>query len=171
MDQRATYDDDFLAWSEHQASALRELAGSRRDLPNDLDLERVAEEIGDVGRAELNAVKSHLRQILAHLIKAASEEAPGPVSHWRKEVVAFQSALMDQFSPSMAQRLDLDRLWARALIEAEAALDDQAGALRSGLPRECPFSLDELLSEDFDFRKGVERLGRLAPPPPGSGEA
>src|SRR3954454_13429718 len=65
MDQPASYDEDFLAWSEQQAAVLRELAG-RRGLPNELDLEHVAEEIEDLGRAEFNAVKSYIRQILAH---------------------------------------------------------------------------------------------------------
>jgi hypothetical protein len=41
MDQPISYDEDFLAWSEQQAAALRELAG-RRGLPDELDLEHVA---------------------------------------------------------------------------------------------------------------------------------
>jgi hypothetical protein len=159
MDQPISYDDDFLAWSEQQAAALRGLAGSRRDLPNELDVERVAEEIEDVGRAEFNAVKRHIRQILAHLIKAISEPQPGPASHWRKEVVSFHSALLDQCSPSMAQRLDVDRLWRRAMKEAEAALEDEGRTLAPGLPRDCPLSLDDLLSEDFEFRDAVAELG------------
>ena len=77
MDQPVSYDEDVLAWSEQQAAVLRELAG-RKGLPNQLDLEHVAEEIEDLGRAEFNAVKSYIRQILAHLVKAASEPAPGP---------------------------------------------------------------------------------------------
>lgn len=162
MDQPASYDDDFLAWSEQQAAALRRLADTRRDLPNELDAERVAEEIEDVGRAEFNAVKSHIRQILAHLIKAASDPAVTPERHWRKEVVAFHSALLDQFSPSMAQRLDLDGLWRRAMKEAEAALEEEGATLAPGLPRACPLALDDLLSEDFEFRDTVADLrGRL----------
>src|SRR5215207_8911205 len=92
MDQPVSYDEDFLAWSEQQAAVLRGLARSRRSLPNELDLERLAEEIEDAGRSELNAAKSYIRQILAHLIKTASEPATGLASHWRKEIVAFHSA-------------------------------------------------------------------------------
>ena len=158
MDQPVSYDEDFFAWSEQQAAVLRDLARSTRGLPNALDLERVAEEIEDVGRAELNSVKSYIRQILAHLIKVGSEPAPGPASHWRKEVVAFHSALLDAFTPSMAQRLDLDRLWRRAIKEAEAALEDEGGAPAPGLPRDCPFGLDALVSEAFDFRRALETL-------------
>ena len=160
MDQPVSYDEDFLAWSEQQAAALRDLAG-RRGLPNELDLEHVAEEIEDLGRAEFNAVKSYIRQILAHLIKAASESETGPALHWRKEIVAFHSALLDAFTPSMERKLDLDRLWRRAVKEAEAALEDEDTSLAPGLPRTCPFTLDDLLSESFDVRQARERLRAL----------
>ena len=38
MDHSATYDVDISLWSLEQASALRELARTRSDLPNTLDL-------------------------------------------------------------------------------------------------------------------------------------
>ncbi len=58
------YDEDILRWSEQQAEIIRRLGSARRDLPDDLDIENVAEEIESVGRSELAAVKSHLRLIL-----------------------------------------------------------------------------------------------------------
>ena len=64
MDQ--LYDTDILAWSQRQAAVLRDLA-ARRDLPNELDLDHVAEEIEDVGRSELNAVQSFIRLCLVHI--------------------------------------------------------------------------------------------------------
>jgi hypothetical protein len=157
MDQPVSYDDDFFAWSEQQAIALRGLAGRRR-LPNELDLARVAEEIEDLGRAEFNSFKSYIRQMLAHLIKAASEPSAGATSHWRKEVVAFHNALLDAFTPSMAQKIDLAVLWRRAVKEAEAALKDEGGALAAGLPERCPFALEALLSETFDFDEALASL-------------
>ena len=50
MGDRTLYDEDILIWSEQQAAALRSLA-SRRDLPNELDLANVIEEIEDAGRS------------------------------------------------------------------------------------------------------------------------
>ena len=68
MGDRTLYDEDILVWSEQQAAALRSLA-SRRDLPNELDLANVIEEIEDVGRSEFHTVESHdARMILAHLV-------------------------------------------------------------------------------------------------------
>jgi hypothetical protein len=65
MDLPASYEEDFYAWSQHQAAILRRLAaGARAGLPNDLDLENVAEEIEGVGRSELAAVRSQLSVML-----------------------------------------------------------------------------------------------------------
>ena len=102
MDERVSYDDDFYAWSQHQAAVLRELA-IRRDLPNDLDLEHVAEEIEDVGTAELNAVRSLLRNMLAHLIKVASSPRAEPANHWFEEIVGFHLDAIGRYSRAMRQ--------------------------------------------------------------------
>ena len=61
MGDRSLYDEDILVWSEQQAAALRSLA-SRRDLPNELDLANVIEEIEDVGRSEFHTVESSDRK-------------------------------------------------------------------------------------------------------------
>ena len=49
MDQAALYEKDIYAWSQHQAAVLRRMAANPAALPNDLDLEHVAEEIEEVG--------------------------------------------------------------------------------------------------------------------------
>jgi hypothetical protein len=49
---------DILGWSKTQAGRLRRLR--RGELVNDLDRERVIEEIEDVGGSQLSAVKSQL---------------------------------------------------------------------------------------------------------------
>jgi Domain of unknown function DUF29 len=67
MGDDSLYDEDVLAWAEQQAAALRRL-GSRRDLPNELDLSNVIEEIEDVGKSEFHAVESLIENILIHLM-------------------------------------------------------------------------------------------------------
>jgi Domain of unknown function DUF29 len=57
MPEATLHDADIYAWSEHQAAALRRLAG-RTDLSADLDLLTVAGEIEDLGVSQLNAVES-----------------------------------------------------------------------------------------------------------------
>ena len=75
------YDRDALAWSERQAALLRRVARGER--VNDVDWDHVVEEIEDVGISELNAVQSHLEQILVHLLKLRGWPEVGADQHWR----------------------------------------------------------------------------------------
>src|SRR5208283_3621462 len=105
------HDRDVLAWSEHQADLLRRLARGER--VNDVDWAHVVEEIEDVGLSELNAVQSHLRQMLVHLLKVRGWPDHASVRHWREEIATFQAEAAQRFAPSMRQRIDLDLLYAR----------------------------------------------------------
>lgn len=57
------YDTDLAAWSEKTAQLLAE---GRHD---ELDLDALIEEILGLGKAERDAIESHLYQLLYHLLK------------------------------------------------------------------------------------------------------
>jgi hypothetical protein len=157
MDERITYHEDFYAWSQHQAAVLRDLA-TRRDLPNDLDLEHVAEEIEDVGTAELNSVRSFLHNMLVHLMKLSSSPSSEPVGHWTEEVTRFRIELLRRYSRSMRQKIELQDAWELARQEAEVGLRRYGEQLSGELPAECPFELEELATKNFDLEAALARL-------------
>jgi hypothetical protein len=145
------YDTDFYAWTQDQAAKLREVRDNR------LDAENLAEEVADLGRSELRAVGSHLKQMLVHLLKIAYSPVDAPRAGWLAEARLHHDEALDALSPSMMQRLDLPRIWRNARAAANDAL---AGFGDPAIPEDlaCPFTLDELLCEDFDVRAAVERL-------------
>ena len=96
----ALYDEDILVWSEQQAAALRSLA-SRRDLPNELDLANVIEEIEDVGRSEFHTVESLIENILTHLVLLAADPDAPATRGWIAEVTA-----MERHAPPADQSVD-----------------------------------------------------------------
>ena len=157
MKDNSLYEEDFLLWSEQQAAALRRLGQRGRDIPNDLDLENVAGEVEDLGRSELKAVRSLVRQMLLHLIKIAAGPHLPTANHWRAEVVTFRADARDRLSPSMAQHVGLQQLWREV---SEAAAFELAGADATGasVPTECPFDLLDLLGDSFDLDAAVMRL-------------
>jgi Domain of unknown function DUF29 len=59
------YGDDFYAWTQYQAEVLRSLPAP----DNRFDREHVVEEIEDPGKSERDAVRSHIRRIIEHLLK------------------------------------------------------------------------------------------------------
>jgi hypothetical protein len=158
MSDSTLYDDDILLWSEQQAAAIRELGKSGRNLPNELDIENVAEEIESVGRSELAAVESYLRLILLHLVKLAVESGSQTAPHWRGEIVGFHANMMGRYAPSMWQRLDLDRLWRSARQQLLVAYDGDQQHLLAELSEQCPFSLDDLIAQQIDVLALLKRL-------------
>ncbi|MFD2180713.1 DUF29 domain-containing protein [Rhodoplanes azumiensis] len=162
VDAPTLYDADILLWSEQQAAVIRAL-GHRRDLPNDLDIANVAEEIESVGRSELATVKSQIRQILLHQMKLAIEPQSDAVRHWEGEIVTFHSELVDRYAPSMAQRIDIDAIWRSARDSMRRSTrGTQSAAFSAGLPETSPFGLDDLLGERIDPALLAARL--QAPP-------
>jgi hypothetical protein len=162
MARPALYEEDILAWSEEQARVLRGLKERGTKLPNEFDLDNVAEEIEGVGLSELNAVASLIEQIFVHLIKAASSpEAPARL-HWLEEVIAFHSNMLRRLTPSMRQRIDLDTLWRRARRSTQAVLELRGETLIQGLPSACPLELDDILAEDLAPLDCLHRVEQAA---------
>jgi hypothetical protein len=158
MDLTALYEEDFHAWSLHQAQVLRRLAAAGLPLPNDLDLEHVAEEIEDLGSEQRFAVESNLLQALAHLIKLVALPADQAVPHWTKEADAFLLNASRRWRPSMRRAIDEAVLWDDACRLATRALAAD-GLPVPVLPRESPLSIEDLVLRGAD---PVDLAGRLA---------
>ena len=161
MSDSNLYDDDILLWSEQQAAVIRRLRETARGLPNELDIENVAEEIEGVGRSELATVQSFIRLILLHLIKLAVETDSAAAGHWQSEVTGFHSDLTHHYAASMRQRIGIDELWATARQQARSSADREAVGR---LPASCPFDIDDLVVRPIDVAGLVERLQTLSEP-------
>ncbi len=136
------YDQDILVWSERQAELPRRLdvgqpTNERPDWTN------IIEEIEDVGRSELRAVKSLPAQGLRHFLKAEAWPPSREASTWRSDSIDCRAQARRRYTPSMRQRIDLAEIYADAL---EALPETMDGIAPGPVPDQCPFTLDALLS-------------------------
>lgn len=138
--------EDCLAWSERQADLLRRLARGER-VNDQVDWSNVIEEVQDVGKSELRAVRSLLRRGIEHLLKVHGWP-DGPVEHcpveqWLSEARTFFSDANAEITPSMRSRLGIPDLYrkARALIAANTV----NGRPPEFLPERCPFAVKDLI--------------------------
>lgn len=143
---RPDYDDDFFAWSQDQASALRELP--RNVVGNRVDVEHIAEEIEDLGKREVREVESLLMRLFEHLLKLAYLPNADTRNHWLHEIGGFQGLPALSYKPSMAQAIDLQRVWKLGRREALRFLHD--AGVKAEPPETCPFPLDGLIADEFD---------------------
>jgi hypothetical protein len=162
--QAPSYEADFYAWTQRQAKLLRALGRIRSDLPAELDVDHVAEEIEDLGKAELRGTTHLIRQIFVHLLTAASEKESRAQAHWRTETLAFQADLPKFYTPSMRRLIDMDAIWKKALEIADSGLREHGGSLAPGLPEHCPYALAEIVADDFSFDEALKRLRSACKP-------
>ena len=104
-DSAQLYEEDFVRWTEVQAKALRDAARAGANLP--LDWEHLAEEVGDLGISQRNALRSRIATIIEHLMKLELSPAREPRRGWAETVVRarlrIERLLRD--SPSLRRQI------------------------------------------------------------------
>jgi len=153
------YETDVLAWSEQQSALLQSVARGER-VDELVDWPNLIEEIEAMGRAELRACESLLRQALLHLLKLHMWPDLA-AAHWRGEVYGFLTAAQDRFSPTMRQRIDLEKLYERAARQMRIGTDDPDSLRR--MPVLCPYTLDDFLAAPSDPASLLGRLDQATP--------
>jgi len=105
-DAKTLYDQDFVAWTEQQAEALRSVARGRTNQP--LDWENLAEEIESLGKSDRRELHSQIYRIIRHLAKLQFSPAIDPRPGWRESVAdgRSQAELVLADSPSLQRELE-----------------------------------------------------------------
>ena len=102
-------------------------------------------------------VEGALRTVLAQAIAGFCD--PGSLRRRLRieHVLAAKSAITDEVGPTLRDGIDLEALWSEAFEVAMHEVDASTLGVPP-IPRTCPFTLDELLAEDFTYDKAVEQL-------------
>lgn len=105
-DSNTLYDDDFVAWTEQQAKALRSAGRGNTNQP--LDWENLAEEIESLGRSDRRELRSQIYRVIRHLAKLQFSPAAEPRQGWRESVRdgRRQAELVLDDSPSLKPLLE-----------------------------------------------------------------
>ncbi len=142
MTTHSLYDQDFYSWAQQQAEALR--AGRL----SELDLENLAEEIESMGRSDRRALESHLRNVLMHLLKWKYQHwmrTPG----WRQSIRNSRAAAAKRLKESPSLKAKLQDILQDEYPYARADAADETGLRLDDFPPACPWTLEQLLDEDF----------------------
>jgi hypothetical protein len=130
------YDRDFYQWTLQQSQALRERHVEA------LDWDNLTEEIESLGKEQLHAVESYLKQLIAHRFKLPYVDDEYCRLGWQKEINTFKDGIEDRLTHSLKNKIDLEKVYRRA--KRDLLIDYPQ--LKGELPENCPYSLDELLN-------------------------
>ena len=144
------YEQDFVAWTQDQAAALRRLAEDRWNSP--LDLLHLAEEIEDVGNEIVFGVLSQVQRVILHLLKLEHAGSPEPRRQWRLSVNEGRDQVRRRMTKVLRRRVvdELPDLYRRATRDARLQLlDHHEREAADALSATNLYTLDQILDETW----------------------
>jgi hypothetical protein len=138
------YDEDFVLWTNRQATLLRRRAAGK--LTNDIDLDwlNLAEEIEAAGRNTRRELRNRLARLLQHLLKWQFQPALRSRS-WRATIRTQRQEIEDLLADNPSLRARLPEFLAATYPRARDATLDETGLLN--LPQAPPFTIDQTLAD------------------------
>jgi hypothetical protein len=116
------YDQDFFAWTQEQAEALK------RRSANALDWENLLGEVEDLGRGERRELRSRLIVLITHVLKW--ELQPEQRSRSLMATIRIQQReLQTLLGESPSLKATLDQIWTKAYEDAQ-----ELAAIETALP-------------------------------------
>jgi hypothetical protein len=152
-DVKTLYETDTVAWSEHQAAALR--AAARGGSNQALDWENLAEEIEDLGKSLRRRLRSQIARIIQHLVKLEYSPAIDPRSGWRRPIRLARLDIDRTLEDSPSLRRDVSRHIEKETAHAVqlAMLDleehDEIDQMELPTVRNTSYTVEQILGDWF----------------------
>lgn len=135
------YESDETAWLEAMAELIQQ---SRLD---ELDYVHLAEYLADMARRDRREVESRLVVLITHLLKWTFQPKRRSRS-WRATVVAQRRELTKDLRRGVL-RNHAEAVLAETYEDAVQQAAAETGFSAEKFPKECPYTLKQLLSADF----------------------
>jgi Domain of unknown function DUF29 len=139
------YDEDFYAWTQHQATILRGVL-----CPRELDALNLAEEIEDLGKSHRRELRSRLRVLVMHLLKWRYQPEGRMDSHsWEDTIREQRKEIEDALEDSPSLRQAVGPYLLKDYGYAKDRTARQTGLRLETFPEACPWTAEQVLDMDF----------------------
>jgi len=142
MDGERTYDVDFHAWANEQATLLR--AGRLAEI----DVEHIAEEIETLGRGERRELVNRLSVLLLQLLKW-NHQPEGRGKSWELTIKEQRRQLTRHLRDNPSLGAWTDQAMADAYGDAVLRAELEMNLPRDMLPQGCPCRFEQAMDEAF----------------------
>jgi Domain of unknown function DUF29 len=135
-----SYESDLYEWTKEQADALRRRAS------NALDWDNLAEEIESLGATNLDRIESRLENLILHLLKWKYQPEL-QCGSWRGSLFEARHRITRLIRKNQSLGAYPGEYLPEAYPVARPRALAETGLLR--LPEFCPWTIGEILADDF----------------------
>jgi hypothetical protein len=144
------YEQDFYGWIEHHINLLRQ--GKLAEI----DSELLIAELESMANQDKNTLASRFIILIAHLLKWQYQftELTERWGHftgasWQGSIREQRAKIEFQLENNPSLKNYLSEAVAKAYPRALALAAKETGIAKAIFPQECPYSLEQLLDDDF----------------------
>jgi hypothetical protein len=147
-EESALYDSDFYAWTQSAAEGLRQGQLSESDV------ERVAEEVADMGKRDRRELRSRMTVLIMHLMKWAAQPKLRSKSTWRSTINEQRDQINELLADSPSLRVSLNQELPRLYSRAAYRAADETGLNLAAFMRDSAATgevahIDHLLADSW----------------------
>jgi hypothetical protein len=148
------YDEDFYAWTQHQAALLREEHWQDLDYPN------LAEEIESLGKREQHELEHRLMRLLQHLLKWQYQpEKRQRGRSWRSTILEQRQRIAKRLRENPSLRPSVPAILTEEYRLARLKASDETRLPEATFPQTCSWTVEQILDEAF-WPDAETRLGQ-----------
>lgn len=136
------YETDFYAWTQEQAMLLHTHQWSQLDLPN------LIEEIESLGKQQRQELRNRLSVLIGHLLKWQYQPQHRSRS-WLATLRIQRLDINDLLEDNPSLKLYVVEAIKKAYLKGVELAVKETDLPRRTFPIECPYSLEEILSDRF----------------------
>lgn len=138
------YDQDFYAWTQHQAALLREEKWA------DLDYTNLAEELESLGKRDRRELGRRLEVLVMHLLKWQYQpEGRMHGSSWRRTIRTQRAEIHTLLADSPSLRPLVPTLLVQRYPKARLDALDETALPDATLPHDSPWTTAQILDDAF----------------------
>jgi len=144
------YDRDFDAWIQQHIALLKQ------GKVNEIDVEHLIEELENISKSDRREIFSHFKILIAHLLKwqfqlkqltERWQEFKG--NSWQQSITEQRSQIIDQLEQSPSLKRQLPESIMKAYPKAVELAMKETGLSKSTFPNNCPYTVEQLLDDEF----------------------
>lgn len=150
MNSTELYHQDFDAWIHDQ---IRLLKAGKMDA---LDTHHLIEELEDMGKNNRRELSSHLKILIAHLLKwqfqlaALSDKWDSyEGKSWRLTIIEQRSQIADLLEDVPSLKRELESTVEKSYPKAVLFAVKETRLAKTTFPETCPYTLNQLLDDEF----------------------
>jgi hypothetical protein len=136
------YETDFYAWTQEQASLLRNHQWTQIDLAN------LIEEIESLGKQQRQELRNRLSVLIGHLLKWEYQPQSRSRS-WLATIRIQRLEISELMADNPSLKPSLEEVFQKAYLKSVALAVGETNLPECTFPKACSYSLSDVLSDRF----------------------